>query len=32
MDNNVLIQLLNSVAQGRLSINAAANKLRHIAY
>jgi NCAIR mutase (PurE)-related protein len=32
MDNDVLIQLLNSVAQGQLSVKAAANKLRHIAY
>ncbi|MGD8883453.1 MAG: nickel pincer cofactor biosynthesis protein LarB [Desulfobacterales bacterium] len=32
MDNDVLNQLLNSVAQGRLSVNAAARKLRHIAY
>ena len=32
MDNDVLIQLLNSVAQGRLSAEAAAQKLRHIAY
>jgi len=32
MDNDVLIQLLDSVAQGRLSVNDAADKLRHIAY
>jgi NCAIR mutase (PurE)-related protein len=32
MDNDVLIQLLNSVAQGQLSVKAAADKLRHIAY
>ena len=32
MDNDVLIQLLNSVAQGQLSVKAAASKLRHIAY
>ncbi|MGD9241076.1 MAG: nickel pincer cofactor biosynthesis protein LarB [Desulfobacterales bacterium] len=32
MDKDVLIQLLNSVAQGRLSVNAAARKLSHIAY
>ena len=32
MDNDVLIQLLDSVAQGQLSVNEAADKLRHIAY
>ena len=32
MDNDLLIQLLNSVAQGELSVKAASNKLRHIAY
>ena len=32
MDNDVLNHLLNSVAEGRLSVNAAARKLRHIAY
>ena len=32
MDNDVLIQLLDSVAQGQLSVKAAAKKLRHIGY
>ena len=32
MDNDVLHHLLNSVAQGRLSVSSAALKLRHIAY
>lgn len=32
MDNDVLNHLLDAVAEGRLSVNAAARKLRHIAY